>query len=416
MADPPPQQSPSEAPESPPGSEAGTSSEPAEVKSRRGSLASLFAIVIVDLVGFGVVIPILPFYAESFGASATVLGLLLTCYAAMQFFFAPVWGRWSDRVGRRPVMLLTIAGTAVALLVMGLASSLAWLFAARLLGGLFGANISVASAYITDVTSEEERTRFMGFLGASFGLGFILGPAIGGLLAPYGYNVPMFFAAGLAAVNFLVALRYLREPERSPVTTAPMPGPEQLRRLPGGRVLVLCVAYFIFVFGVSQLETVFAFFMLDRFGWDAHQVAFILVFMGVITAGIQGGAIRPLAKALVEKRLLILGSLLLAPSLAVVPACHGIVILLVPLALSSVGRGLVHPALLSLVSSAAGAHERGQVMGTFQSSASLARMAGPLVAGLLYDSRLAYPFWLAGVLMLVVLAIGFGLGSAGSSE
>ena len=223
MADPPPQQSPSEAPEGPPSSEAGPSPGSAEARSRRGSLASLFAIVIVDLVGFGVVIPILPFYAESFGASATVLGLLLTCYAAMQFFFAPVWGRWSDRVGRRPVMLLTIAGTAVALLVMGLASSLAWLFVARLLGGLFGANISVASAYITDVTSEEERTRFMGFLGASFGLGFILGPAIGGLLAPYGYNVPMFFAAGLAAVNFLVALRYLREPERSPAGTARRP-------------------------------------------------------------------------------------------------------------------------------------------------------------------------------------------------
>lgn len=373
----------------------------------KASLGSLFAIVIVDLVGFGVVIPILPFYAESLGASATVLGLLLTCYAGMQFLFAPVWGRLSDRIGRRPVLLMTIAGTALSLFALGLAHSLFWLFAARLLGGLFGANISVASAYITDATSDKDRTRYMGLLGASFGIGFILGPGIGGVLAPLGYEVPMFFAAGLALVNWAVAWAKLQEPERH----AP---PEELVRrrrwaLPQGPALVLCVAYFVFIFGISQLETVFAFLMLDKFQWDAHQVAGILVFMGLISAGIQGGAIRPLAARFGEQRLLIIGTTLLAPSLALVPSMETILLLLIPLAVSSVGRALVQPSLLSLVSQTAAAHERGQVMGTFQSAGSLARMAGPLAAGMLYDQRLALPFWLAGTLMVVVLAMGLGI-------
>ena len=150
----------------------------------RSTLPILFSVVVVDLIGFGIVIPVLPFYAESFGASASVLGLLLAAYAAMQFLLAPVWGRLSDRIGRRPVLLATIAGTSGGLLVLGLADSLFWLFVGRTIAGAFAANVSVASAYISDVTDEHERTRWMGMLGASFGVGFLLGPAIGGLLAP----------------------------------------------------------------------------------------------------------------------------------------------------------------------------------------------------------------------------------------
>ena len=374
--------------------------------SAKASLPSLFAIVIVDLIGFGVVIPILPFYAESFGASATVLGLLLTCHAGAQFLFAPIWGRISDRWGRRPVMLVTIAGTSAALALLGAAESLLLLFVARLLGGVFGANISVATAYITDVTAEDERTKYMGLLGASFAVGFILGPAIGGGLAPFGYHVPMYFAAGLAAINLIVASARLREPERAARAVdrsrrLRMPADPQVRRL--------CLAYFIFVFGISQLETVFAFFMMDRFQWDARQVAFILVFLGILMAGIQGGAIRPLSKRFGEKRLLIYGAILVGPMLAVVPLMPTVWWMIVPLALSSIGRGLVHPSLLSLVSRAASAEERGLVMGTFQSSASLARMVGPLAAGALYDIRLALPFFLAGALMVFVLAIATAL-------
>src|SRR5512145_3326423 len=185
----------------------------AAAPARRG-LAVLFSVVIVDLVGFGIVMPALPFWAREFGADAIAFGLLQSSYAVAQFVCAPLWGRLSDRVGRRPVLLGTIAGTAVALLAVGLAPSLAWLFVARIAAGGFAANVSVASAYIGDVTAPAERTRWMGMLGASFGVGFVLGPAIGGLLQPFGHAVPMLVAAGLSAVNWLFALARLAEPGR----------------------------------------------------------------------------------------------------------------------------------------------------------------------------------------------------------
>jgi len=381
----------------------------------RAALFTLFAIVVLDLIGFGIVIPILPFYAESFGAGASMLGLLVTSYSGCQFLFAPIWGRLSDRFGRRPVMLSTIAGTALSLALLGFAPSLAWLFAARLLGGAFGANISVASAYITDLTSEHERTKYMGFLGASFGIGFLLGPAIGGFLAPQGYGVPMWVAAGLAAVNAVFAYFTLKEPPRHVAS-----GGEETIKLISffsrasrdpvqSLIRRLCAAAFVFTFAVSQLETLFAFYMMQRFDYDAKHVAFILVFMAFVMIGVQGGGLRVLVKKLGEAKLLQTGALLLVPSLAVVPFVPSVWWLLLPLALSSVGRALCYPSMMGLLANAAPASQRGKVMGTFQSSASLARVLGPFSAGFLYDWRMSSPFLLAGLLMLVVLVIGLGL-------
>ena len=375
----------------------------------RSSLLTLFSVVAIDLIGFGVVIPILPYLAESYGASATVLGVLLTSYAGMQFLFAPLWGRLSDRVGRRPVMLITIAGTSLALLALGLAPSLSWLFVARLLGGLFSANISVATAYVADLTEGAERTRWMGLIGAAFAIGFILGPAIGGLLAPYGYQVPMLAAAGLAAVNFLYGLVGLREPAAHQAGGRPAAAFELP---PAGTVRKLCAACFVFTFGVSQLETVFAFFMIDTFDYDAREVAYILVMMALIMAAVQGGAIRRLVEDFGERWLIHAGSALLAGSIVAVPWMPTVGLLLVPLAVASVGRAMVYPSLLGLVSVAAAPEERGLVMGAFQSSASLARVVGPLAAGALYDAYFASPFLLAGVLMASVFAVAGGLRSA----
>jgi DHA1 family tetracycline resistance protein-like MFS transporter len=332
----------------------------------RASLPVLFSVVVVDLIGFGIVIPVLPFLAEAYGASATALGALLTSYAVMQALFAPVWGRVSDRFGRRPVMLATIAGSSVALLLLGLADSLAGLFVARTLGGIFGANISVATAYVTDITSEDQRTTWMGMIGASFGVGFILGPAIGGLLAPYGYAVPMLAASGLSAANLLYA------------------------------ALVLL-----------------AFFMMDRFGYDAREVAYILVLMALIMVAVQGGGLRALAPRYGERNLILAGASLLALCFASVPFLPSVALLLVPLSISSLGRGIAHPAMMSIVSQAATSTTRGAVMGTFQSSASLARVVGPVIAGLLYDVSLASPFLLASALMAAVLAIAAALPAPG---
>jgi MFS family permease len=354
--------------------------------------------VIVDLIGFGIVMPVLPFYAKEFGASATVLGMLLMCHAAAQFVFAPLWGRLSDRIGRRPVLLMTIAGTALSLLALGLATSLPWVFAARVLGGAFAANISVASAYIADVTDEQERTRWMGMLGASFGIGFLLGPAIGGALAPLGYHVPLLVAAGLATLNWLHALASLQEPPRHAAAEEATRTRAALLRDP--LVRRLCTANLVFSVAVAQLETVFAFFMIDRFGFDAQHVAAILVGMALLMGGVQGGGMKALARRYSERGLAIAGASALAVAFAAVPEMPSVVWLLAPLALSALGRAILQPSLLSMTSLAASRSERGAVMGAFQASASLARVVGPVAAGLLYDRSQAAPFWFASVLLV----------------
>ncbi|MCP3983127.1 MAG: MFS transporter [bacterium] len=372
----------------------------------KGSLAILLSVVIVDLIGFGIVMPILPYWATDFGADAWTYGLIQSSYALAQFAFAPLWGRLSDRIGRRSVMLVTILGTSLSLAWLGVAESLAGLFAARILAGGFAANIGVASAYITDVTSDQDRTRWMGMLGASFGVGFLLGPAIGGVLAPYGYAVPMLTAAGLAGVNFVFALIALRNPPRhsTPVQTI---GRLEILRIP--RVRHACITYLFFSLAVTQLETMFPLYMMDAFALDARSVAFLLVGIALVMGGIQGGGMRALAKRYAERSLVMSGAALLAVSFIFVPLAPTISLLLVPLVFSAVGRAISQPALMSLVSFEANPEARGAVMTTFQSMASLARIFGPAAAGFLFDRNMAWPFWLAAGLMAIVLVQSRGL-------
>jgi len=367
----------------------------------KATLPVLFAIIVLDLVAFGIVIPVLPFYADEFGANAFTLGLLLTSHAAMQALFAPLWGRLADRVGRRPVMLCTIAGTSAALVVLGLAGSLAVLFVARLLSGIFAANISVATAYIGDVTEESERTRWMGMVGASFGVGFLVGPAIGGILAPFGYSVPMLVAAGLAAANFVFGAVVLEEPP----SHRPVSGERvRIRVLENARVRNLCATYFLFTFAVTQLETVFAYYMKDTFGYDVPQVAWILVLMALVMASIQGGAIRRLAARFGETTLVVFGVALMGVCFAAMPWPGAVGLLLLPLVGSAMGRAVSQPSMLGLVSFETTHTTRGAVMGVFQASASAARVVGPLAAGALYDWERPAPFLLASLLMAFALA------------
>jgi MFS family permease len=384
----------------------GTGKHTGFMQSRR-PLALLFTIIVIDLVGFGIVVPVLPFIVEAFDSSASVLGLLVACYAGMQFVFAPIWGRLSDRIGRRPVLLMTIAGSAGALLLAGLAPSLFWLFVARVVGGGFAANISVASAYITDATDESERTRWMGLLGASFAVGFTLGPAIGGFLGPLGYHVPLLVAAGMATANFFWAVAVLREPERAVV-------PDESSE-DGGSALTnplvrqISWANLFFSLAVTQLETVFAFLMMAKFDYDLRAVAFILVGMAVVMGAVQGGGIRALADRFGERSLLFSGAGLMALAFVAIPLSPSVGILLAPLAVSAVGRGICQPSMMSLVSSFATPATRGAVMGTFTSRASLARALGPLPAGLLFDVWMGAPFFLAAALLAAMLACCTGL-------
>jgi len=395
----------------------------------------LFSVIIIDLIGFGIVVPILPYYAKSFDTSPTTLGFLLAAYPAFQFIFSPIWGGLSDRIGRRPVMLATILGSAGALALLGISDSLLGLFAGRILGGIFGANISVATAYVADVTREDERTRWMGMVGACFGIGFVLGPALGGLLAPsldgswpasalfgatlsahiepFGYGIPMLLAAAMAVVNFGFASWALAEPDRHANRSS---STSRLDVLRNPTVRRFCIINLIFSLAVTQLETIFAYFMIDRFQFDAMHVAFILVGMAVLMGGIQGGAIRSLAARFGERKLALTGCGIMAGSLLAVPFMPTIGWVLLPLALSAIGRGIGQPPIVSLVSMTAAPSERGSVMGTFQSSASLARVLGPAAAGALYSLYEGGPFVLAAVLLFIACLIVIRLPKVHESE
>ncbi|MEZ4331148.1 MAG: MFS transporter [Myxococcota bacterium] len=384
-----------------------TDPDEARAGERRPSLAVLFSVIVVDLIGFGIVVPILPFWAERFGADGTTLGLLLASHAGMQLVGAPIWGRLSDRIGRRPVMLITIAGTAVALLLLGFATSLYQLFLARLLSGLFAANISVATAYLTDVTDEEDRTRWMGMIGASFAVGFTLGPPLGGLLTRVGDSTPMTFAAGLAGLNFVWAWLRLREPaQRASARPGDYTSRFDVLRQPD--IARLCLVYFLFTLAVTQLETTFAFYMSHRFGFDELGVAMVMLAMAIVMGGIQGGGMKRLAAKFQERRLVLSGLAGMTVAFAAVPLADSVAWLMLPLALAAIGRALAQPPMMSLVSLFADERSRGIVMGVFQSSASAARVVGPIAAGLLYDVDAAWPYHAAAGLT----AFGFVLALA----
>jgi len=357
--------------------------------------------VIVDLIGFGIVMPILPFWAGELGASPTLYGVILSAYAAAQFVCSPLWGRLSDRIGRRRVLLITVAGTAASLALLAMAESIALVLAARVLAGAFAGNIGVASAYITDVTPPAERTGRLALIGLCFAVGFSIGPALAWPLTALGTHAPLWFAAGLAALNWVAAFAFLRDTARAEPSDA---SGEALRfgAFADPRVRTLALANLAFSLAVTQLESMFPLLMRDAFGFSEREFVLLLVAMAVVMAVVQGG-MRKLAPRVGEARLALAGCALMALSFAVIPEMPSVGLLLAPLALSAIGRALAQPSMLGLASLAATPATRGQVMGTFQSMASLARVFGPAAAGALYTRSAGLPFWLASACAALLL-------------
>ncbi len=369
-------------------------------------LLAIFIIVFIDLVGFGMVIPILPYYAKSFGASATTLGWLMMCYSGMQFLFSPYWGSLSDKIGRRPVLLTCILGIGASMILLGWAPTLPWLFAARLLAGFFGANISTASAYIADVTKPEDRAKGMGMIGAAFGMGFLFGPALGGVLSKWGYGTAGYVAGGMAILNFILAFKVLKEPALTAEIRATHRNRPRLatirETLSHSKTGSAILLFFIVTLGVAQLETTFALFLLTRFQINALHAGFILALMAVVMVLIQGGAIGRLAKRFGEGNLVVAGSLIM--SLALIgasraPLISGFVWFVV---LHALGYGITNPSLLAITSKNSPASAQGAVMGVYQSAGSLARVLGPLAAGFLFDRiGITAPFLVASLLFSI---------------
>ncbi len=393
-------------------------------------LGPIFLTVFIDLMGFGLVMPFLAKEArDTFGVTAFVATLLGAVYSLMQFLFVPVWGRVSDRVGRRPVLLWSIAGTALSMAGLGVSlawgGSIAWLFAARIFGGIATANLGTASAYIADVTPPSERARGMGLIGVAFGLGFILGPGLGGGLAkiPVGGHhgvVPCFVAAGLSLVNLawvafgvpesLPPDKRASKPTRSlaPLNVAAM---RDAFDLPG--VGVAIAVNFLVVLSFTNLDQTFTFFCGDLFAIDERGTGYVLAFIGVVAAGVQGGLVRPLAKRFDESALVRAGVAVQAVAFAGLVYAGTLgshVLLFASGAVLALGNGLTQPSTSALISKRAPADRQGGTLGTNQSFASLARTFGPAAGGWLYSNLgPRAPYGAASVGMVVALALAMRL-------
>jgi MFS family permease len=383
------------------------------VKSR-SALGVLFLVVFVDLLGFGMVIPTMPYYASQLGAPERWIGLLGTGYSAMQFFFAPVWGRVSDQVGRRKVFLASIAMTSVAFFVYALAPTWGWLLAARLFAGFATANLAIARAFVADVTTPETRSKGMGIIGASFGLGFILGPFFGGVLSAHvSHRAPGFVAAALAAVNLLAAYLILPEPEVH-AAAARRPRFAALRgemKVPGiRRVLVISL---LSLLAFSALEHTFSLLAKASFGLDQSRVGYLFAYIGVLAVVIQGGLIGPLTRRFGERRLLVVGLALQAVGFVGIPyatSVGGLLAVLVPL---SLGNGLTNPSLAALLSRMAHRDDQGGTMGMGESASALGRIVGPESGTWTYAHfGHAFPYLAGGVLMAVAAGVAASLGGA----
>lgn len=364
---------------------------------RRASLLVLFLTVFIDLIGFGMVIPFLSFYAREYGASGFAVGAVVGVYSIMQFFFAPVWGRLSDRVGRRPILLMSLAASCTGYLLFAFTQSLAVLFASRVIAGIGGANIGTAQAYITDVTSPEERARGMGLIGAAFGAGFILGPPMSGILATIGIarGLPGNLLPGLAAAALSLSallLGFIVLAESKPEGLTPRSGipPQFDRRLwratASNALLVLLLAtLFLTLLAVAGMEISVTLHARDRFDFQQLDMAWFFLFMGVIVGGVQGTLIGPIAKVFGEKRVVIIGAASFTLGFALVPAIWRVPLLYVVAFFIAMGQALCYPVLMSLVSKISPPNERGSILGLASSVGSLARFIGPIIAGVLYD-------------------------------
>ncbi|WP_373998812.1 MFS transporter [Bdellovibrio bacteriovorus] len=386
--------------------------------SNKSQLAIIFFTVFLYLVGFGVVIPILPILSRNFGATALQTGLLLSVYSLMQFLFSPFWGRLSDRLGRRPILLFCLLGEGLSYIAFAMARSLEWLFVARILAGFFGASLSTASAYISDITPKHERSKGMALIGAAFGLGFVVGPALGGGLAVWGHSISAephfdtsfsaYWVAALCFANLLFGIKFLKESLSDKSESA-----EKKKRfsvmwhyLNVKTVGALMTVFLLASFAMSSMEATLILYMGEKFQWDIKQVSFGFAYIGVIIVFTQGFLVRRLLPKWGERKVLRLGLTLFALGLTTIAISNSIGMMAVAMTLLSLGNGLSNPSILGSVSLLTDSKEQGVTMGVTQSMASLGRIIGPAFGGFLYGAvTITAPFWASGALAFAGLAI-----------
>lgn len=409
------------------------------------ALATVFLVVVIDLLGFGIVLPLLPFYAQEFSASAVTIGLLYSVYSFMQLIFSPIWGSWSDRVGRRPIMLMSTFGAVIAYIIFGFAESLGVLFLSRIVAGMMGGNISTAQAYIADVTDSANRARGMGLIGAAFGIGFVIGPATAtGLIHPSFHEfvassgftdfatwmetnrfaLPGFFAAFLSFCSFLMVLFKLpetvdrsapKEKEdayRRPSVFSPRFWQllsEQKGASAKGFLIPLIIGFFLLSFGESSLYSAFPLFAESQLNMSAEDVGIQFFYIGIIAVVVQGFLIKPLTNIFAEEKIFLVGNVLMVIGLGLIPLAHNMLTLALFLCLMALGKSLNTPTITSLISQEASEDNYGAVMGASQGLSGLGRMIGPTWGGALFAAYFGLPFVATAVIVGATIWIAVGL-------
>ena len=386
-----------------------------EKKKMRVALVLMFLTVFIDLIGFGIIIPLLPLYAKQFGASGLTVGLLLTSYSLMQFFFAPMWGRLSDRIGRRPILLISLALSAIGYIIWGFSSSLPMLFLSRIVAGFGNANLAVAQAYISDITPEEDRAHGMGMIGAAFGLGFVLGPAIAGIASYLGLlpNILGFIAAFFSIADLIFTAIFLPEPEsrkdnkRDPFSLGVG---YYFSIVVNEKFRLPFFIIFISTFSFANMETTLVLLTSKYFNFTMAQNSYLFAGLGLVMVFIQGGLIRQLSKKYPEALLISVGTALITIGLMLTPATHSLAVLCFALILLATGSGINNPSISSLLSKLSPKNETGGLMGIGQSMSTLGRIFGPVAGGYLFDAMgVSSPYWLAAGCMFLACLFSFRL-------
>lgn len=361
---------------------------------------TIWTTVALDLVGFGIVAPILGRYAERFGANGLQVGLLFASFSIAQMVFAPVLGRISDKVGRKPVIVVSLIGTAIGSFITGVAGGLWVLFIGRIIDGASGASVAVAQGAVADIAPPEQRARLIGMLGAAFGVGFVVGPALGGLAALGGPHVPFFVASAIAAANAVAAM--IRLPETKPQPVEHIATNRESVKSP---VLVrYALVAFIATLGFAGFEATFSLFGKERFDFTEGSAALVFLFVGAILVCVQGGLIGPLTERLGSTTLLRSGLVVVGGGLFILAFTQSYPVLAIALMMISVGQGVATPSATALVTEAAPVERRGEALGYQQSVSAFARIAGPVLAGALFDHvGIGAPYVIGAALFIVAL-------------
>ncbi len=360
----------------------------------------IWSTVALDMVGFGIVAPILGRYADRFGANGFQVGLLFASFSLAQMVFSPVLGRWSDRVGRKPVIVISLIGTAIGSFITGAAGALWVLYVGRLIDGASGASVSVAQSAISDLGAPKQRAKMLGMLGMAFGVGFVVGPALGGLAALGGPHVPFYVAGVLASINAIAAI--IRLPEtRTPEVVTPIEQPQPRQR----KITSYVVIGFFSTLPFAGFEATFSLFGGSRFNLTEASTAAVFLAVGVLMSAVQGGLIGPLTHRFGSLPLLRVGQVSVAVGMLFLGAAVIWPVLIVALALMVIGAGISSPSLTTLVANSAPESRRGEVLGIQQSANALARVVGPPLAGLAFDHiGIGAPFTLgAGVYLIAIV-------------